>query len=439
MNSPTEENIETVITGLKMFFEHMIETKDFSLREFFDFMEPIFTSEGYRDTKKDLTGGHILILTEVGAGDFITMTPAIREIRRVYPDANITMVVHPRAFELAEPCPYVNEIILNPQNTLLWNIFDFYQITMNTATLLLEKRFDICFAFTIHPHTPLLMYMSGAKIRINSIDNETFESFNRSRGLTQYLMHLSTHLFPYNTYGYHRTDRFLSLIENLLHLPITNRKQELWYTPDDVEIAKSYLKGITSPIYSLNMGSVYKINQYPPEKYARLIELILEEEPESTFVILGGGQNDLDSAKILKNALQEVTYQKNILDLTNKVSYRQSVVILSLCYLHIGNDTGTMHMAAAAGCPVLNPIPYAASLPMYNTGCSKRWYPYGVPSVRVQPKEPLDECKNSHAYRGCRAKISHCITQIEPETLLKGFKLLKERIAKKINEPMYIH
>lgn len=437
LSTPTKENIETVMRGFEEFFAHMVKTQGFNLQEFVNFMEPKFAAAGYRDTDKTIRGGNILILTEIATGDFILATGAIREVRRLYPNARITLVAHQRAFEFAECCPYVDELIINPQKFPIYNPFDFYKTNTPIAYRLLEQRFDICFAFVMQPHNPLLMYMSGAKVRVTALDHENTYKLNEIQALTEYLMHLATHLFPYTTYGYHRADRFFSLIENFLHLPIMNRKMEIWYTPSDFGFAKSHLKNISSPIYSLNMGGMRKY--YPPEKYAKLLEMILRKEPTATFVILGGGQNDLQSAEILKKALPK-TYEKNIIDLTNKLSFRQSAAVLRFCDMYIGNDTGTMHVAAAMNCPVLTPNCFAADLPVRNTDTPRRWYPYGVPSVIVQPKHALPECKNIQYYEpyGCAAGVPHCITQIEPETLFKGFKLLKKRVAAGINEPLYM-
>ena len=437
MGNPTEENIAKVMAGFQIFLDHTVQTHNLDLNKLVNLMEPIFKAEGYRDAAS-FGGGNILILTEVSIGDFIVATPAIREIRRIYPHANIIMVVHPRAAELAEACPYVNELILNPQRHESYDPLEIYKANMGGVPKLLQQRFDICFSFSIHPHNPLLMYMSGAKIRVSSIDDENMETFNQSQGLTQHFMRLSTHLFPYNTYGYHRVDRFLSLIENLLYLPIIDRKTEVWGTPADVEFAKQCLNGISTPLYALNMGGIGHKKHYPPEKYARLLEMILDEEPTATFVILGGGQDDLTSAEIIKTVAPKI-YANNVVDLTNKTTFRQSAVILGFCNMYIGNDAGTMHAAAAVGCPVLSPNCFPADLPISPNDIPQIWYPYGVPSVIVQPEHALPECKDFHSPFGCVATFPHCITQIEPETLFRGFKLLKERIAEKILAPLYVH
>ena len=106
----------------------------------------------------------------------------------------------------------------------------------------------------------------------------------------------------------------------------------------------------------------------------------------------------------------------------------------------IGNDTGTSHVAAGLGCPVLSPNCFSADFKMREIDAPVRWAPYGVASVIVMSEHALPECKGEpHEGYGCKLKTrTHCIAQIEPETLFKGFHLLKERAAKKINEPLYL-
>ena len=63
-------------------------------------------------------GGNVLIILDaVGVGDFMWKTSVLREIRRVYPTAKIRLVMYPAAAVMAETCPYVDELILNPANS----------------------------------------------------------------------------------------------------------------------------------------------------------------------------------------------------------------------------------------------------------------------------------------------------------------------------------
>lgn len=387
-------------------------------------------------------GGNILILTDLGVGDFICSTGAIREIRRVYPDSRITLLSCRKAFSFAEICPYADEVILCEKFGYAFP--EMYTFGMEIAARLLQQRFDICFSFMTHPYLDLLMYMSGADFRVTYMFWNRLPRMNDEKypDLRIRLKSLGTKtvLFGGSNCNWHMANKYFSLLEEILHVPILNRKLEVWYTPGDFSAVKARLgDNIFGSLYSLCMGGTWGRVHYPPEKYARLLELIAEEDPSARFVIVGGGNKDLRSAKIFKVASPEL-YEKKVIDLVNKLTYRQSAVVLSFCKMHIGNDTGTSHVAAGVGCPVLSPNCFAANFKMGALDAPARWSPYGVPSVIVQPEHALPECnKKSYGGHGCKKKeIPHCITQIAPEALFKGFHLLKERAERKINEPLYI-
>ena len=408
-------------------------------------MEPEFADADYSekidsdsaDIKKN---GNILILTELGVGDFIIATGTIREIRQIYPNAHITLVAHRKTLSFAEVCPYVDEVIFNKNFGTKFP--EMYEFCMETAKELLNRHFDICFSLATHAYTDLLMYMSGARIRLTSIYWRNLNNLDsiKKNDLLRYMKLLATHIVPYGDSHCHMADRNFSLPEEILHIPIFNRKLEVWYTPEDLSIAKENLKDAPVPFYALCMGGTWGRKRYPPEKYALLLEMIAEEEPSAHFVIFGGGNADLKAAQVLKETSPEL-YEKRITDLTNKLTYRQTAAALSFCKMLIANDTGTSHIAAGIGCPVLSPNCFAADFKINDLVAPARWSPYGVASVIVLPEHALPECQGRlRDNSGCRMReISHCITQIEPETLFRGFHLLKRRVKKKITKPLYVH
>lgn len=466
-----EKDVAAVMAAFKEFYDKNLSAgQDFNAKAFMDFMEPKFAEAGYRkglNTKvvkisednfialKNLSysdfilpnphfanvGGNILILTDLGVGDFICSTGAIREIRRVYPDSRITLLSCRKAFSFAEICPYADEIIIYAKYSAKFP--PLYRIGMELATKLLQRRFDISFCFSVHTHADVIAYMSGAEQRFShiswkNVDKMLSETINPASPPKLKLLATKTSVFGGSNCI--MPNRYFLILEEILHVPILNRKLEAWYTPGDFSAVKASLgDNIFGSLYSLCMGGTWGRVHYPPEKYARLLELIAEEDPSARFVIVGGGNKDLRSAEIFKAASPEL-YEKKVIDLVNKLTYRQSAVGLSFCKMHIGNDTGTSHVAAGVGCPVLSPNCFAANFKMGALDAPARWSPYGVPSVIVQPEHALPECnKKPYGGHGCKKKeIPHCITQIAPETLFKGFHLLKERAERKINKPLYI-
>ena len=432
-----KKQIQNVIDGFNKYYKIFTESKSFSAIDFKEYMEPIFTEAGYRQHDKDHQT-NILIIHDAGVGDFILMSAAIREIRRLYPMAHITMVIYPRALNLAEFCPYVDELIPNARQCNWFDFVDNYKWNTNFVEILLQRNFDIAYAFTHYDTTPMLAYMSGAKERISYKFTEKDTVFGAAPCyLFSSLMTLEV---PQQLYGIHTVDNALGFLDYSLHASVMNREIEVWYTPLDVTVAKELLEEYRNKkLYAVCMGGSSNFKCWSPENYAILIELILNAETDSFFIILGGGDNDIKLSEIVYQKLAGKGLDERILDLTNKTTYRQSAAVLKLCDYYIGTDTSAMHIAAALKVPVLVPFCFPADIQTTNESTIKMFYPYHVPSVIVQPKHALPECKDSKDSYGCKIRNRpHCITQIKPETMFTAFKLLKEQIAKGSTEPLYV-
>lgn len=445
-----KKNIDDVISGLEKYLQHMNDTKQVNIQEFMNFMEPIFKNAGYREKNISAQSNILIILDAVGVGDFLWKTGVLREIRRIYPDANIRLVMHPAAKVIAETCPYVDEIIINPPQFNFTDFIGMFKQNIEVAKKLLTEKTDICYAFTYYHHTPLLMYMSGAVERISykfeEDDTINWPDSSASPHLPymplkrSHLNLLSTVSVPQFLNGGHNVDISFAPLDYILKTPVSKRNMEVWLTPLDKNVAKNILADKSKKYFALAMGGNTLNKHYPPENYAKLIQKILREEKNSMFVILGGGNWDLQSAEIFKNNLPTEIYKNNVIDLTDKLNYRQSAAVLSLCKIYIGNDTGLMHIAAAVNVPVLTIFCIPADLPEHKITTALTCYPYNVPNVIVQPAKSLPECAEIkiHYFYGCKSAKSHCITQVKVETVFKGYKLLKDRISKNIVEPIYI-
>ena len=432
-------NAELVMNAFEEYAQHFIQTKKFDMKEFLNFIEPKFSAAGYRTAPKIGDELNVLIIHDAGIGDFVLQSGAIREIRRLYPAAHITLAVNGGSVPLAESCPYVNEIIcLEPSQ----NGFDrMYMLCAKTARKIFQRRIDICYAYIHRAWTPFLMYMSGARIRITHKVKDIDDAFlmSQKNSILKSLEFLATDFVPMFIYGQHMVDVFFSPLDFTLKLPVENRELEIWYTALDKTNAKNILAQATRPVYAISMGGAEMMKHYPPENYAKLVEMILAEDSTATFVILGGHE-DLKSAQILKENLDEKIFTEHIIDLTDKINFRQCAAIISFCKMYIGNDTGTMHIATAAKCPVLEPNCFAKDLPMNKFDYVRFFSPYKVPAVVVQPLQALDGCQITTPYdsMGCRVNKPHCITQITPEILFDGYHLLKEKISTKDFSTSYI-
>lgn len=438
----TQKNINEVIQSFYQFKEWM-KYIGFNIKDFINFMEPVFHQTGYREPQQDTGQQHqtkILIIQDAGSGDFIIHSGVIREIRRLHPDAYISLVIKSPAVELAYRCPYVNELFYQ-NGPLMYGDFDqMFKDHINMAQIFLKDKYDICYSFAYVPETQLLMYMSGARERVsmNVYTNYMEEAnFTNTQIFTfKDVEAFYTHIVPRPSYYCHRADMAFAVLEHYLKTSITNRSLEVWYDSSELENAKSFIKDANKPLYALCMGGSYHLRKkYPPEKYAEFIKMVVAREENATFVILGAGLEDLESSITLIRALPKEIRGKSIIDLTNEISFRESAAVLSLCDAYIGNDTGTKHLAAAVKCPVLEVNCYAFDIPVGLGDNPAVYYAYMVPNVIVRPKKALQECANDEIYHdphGCKTIFeSHCIAQIDPQTLLTGLDILKQKIMKK--------
>lgn len=437
MNQPSE----FIIKSFEGFMQESMKKGTFSLDDFIAAMEKKFSEAGYRDLPKANEKLNVLIIHDAGIGDFVLQSGAIREIRRLYSGAHITLMVNGGSLPLAESCPYVDEVIVLDE--VKAGFVEMYTACAQMARKVLISRQDICYAFIHRAWTPFLMYMSGARIRITYRAEEIEEVFLMSKpnDLLRSVNRFTTEFVSMFEYGAtHMVDGLFAPLDHVLKAPVANRELEIWCTAVDMTSAEVFLSKLTRPIYVMSMGGVEFMKHYPPEKYAELVKKILREEPTATFVLVGGGDADVNSAAAFKAALGEEIFNARVADTTNRLNIRQVASIIILSDMYIGNDTGAMHIAAAAKRPILSPNCFADDLPRKRSDYVNFFSPYHVPSVIVQPKHALDECKVTEPYdsMGCRVNKPHCITQITVDALLHGFHLLKVCAADKINEPLFL-
>ena len=406
-----------MVDGCKKFLKRVEEKQALDIAEMKNFMEPIFSQAGYR---QEGAVENVLILHEAGAGDFISMSAGIREIRRAFPTARITMVVSQNAAELAELCPHVDELIVEPFMFRGSNISrhivapqhlaGMSLVLLGIAEKLLARRYDIAFTGLYSaPTTPLLAYMAGARRRVG----------HKFGGLSAFL----TDIVPQNDKGTHAADKMLSYIEHVTGERATNRRLEAWFAQADIDTVNAMIPP-HQKLCAIGLGGGLAKNHYPPESYAKFINILLDHDCEMNCILLGG-PGDMADGQLVMSKVDAA----RVADLTGKITFRQTAAAISLCDVYIGNDTGSTHLAAATQTPLITvhcfPLDLARDMSNLN-----RWYPYEVPSVVVCPSRALPECRDSKNIRGCQSGKAHCIRQITPRDLFAAYKLLLTRIDK---------
>ncbi len=440
------EEKENVCRALERICEKFREEKVFYFDKFIGYMERVFAENGYRDKGNQKNTHNILILTDSGVGDFIQATPAIKEVRRIYPRARITLLIYPRATNLALGCPYVDEVIPVPQIIGVLPLEE--QLKYNIEFVkdnLLDKRFDVAFIFNNYFHSVLLAYMSGAVRRIGEAVTKT--DFWGGVDIKATEMLLTDRGVP-DTLGddVSYADCFLGILDEFKGVPVDDRKPEIWYKADDRVVADVIAETcLAENLYciAIGIGGTRASKFWPVDRYAEMANSLLDTTDKNALFIIFGGPDNKDEGDVLEKSIKN----KRAINLAGITSFRQSAAVMDLCDRgYIGNDTSTLHMMAALGKPVLVVNAYSADKPLVSKCPGYIASPLlirtkGVPAVVVVPDKAADECvsDNSSSYGCIHTYEPHCINGVKVDAVVHGWRLLQDNVKKGIKEHQIVY
>ncbi|WP_135467273.1 glycosyltransferase family 9 protein [Crenalkalicoccus roseus] len=125
-----------------------------------------------------------------------------------------------------------------------------------------------------------------------------------------------------------------------------------WFGPADAARAAALLGGEGGAWIGLGPTANWARKVWPAERFVALYRALAGPDgplPGARAVLLGGaGAEEAAMAAPVREALGA-----RALDLTGRLSLPEAAAVLARCALFVGNDSGLMHLAAAAGAPTL--------------------------------------------------------------------------------------
>lgn len=402
--------------------------RPFVPQELVDHMEPVFKEAGFRGEASPYEGQRILVVKDDAAGDFVLFSPFLRELRRLYPKAHITLFGSDRNENLAQCCPYIDNLLvknLEKEKGPFWEMFPI--LARQAVECFVPYHFDMGFCGCMGLNTPgiLLMYMGGVNRRISYTQiRQDIHGKITDLGWDRML----TTAVPFLLVRQSDADRDLYLLEHLLQLPIADRQLELWTLATDREEAQRAVrpllenKGIRR-LYTVMPCTSERFREWPVERFIELLKVIMKQEEDLGLVIMGG-RRDIPRTEAMAKA-----FPGRAISLAGKIPFRVSAEVVGLTEKYIGADTALMHIAAARHVPVLTTFPFPGDLQLHPLSIPFRFQPYKVPSVIVLPhKAAGDHCQQLYG-TGCAVTgAPHCILNISVEKMLEGYAYLSKRI-----------
>ena len=271
-------------------------------------------------------------------GDAAMTVPALRQLRRLLPDAHITLVTRPSTKGLFADVDFLDEVLVYDRHGL--------RSLLSQVGEWRRCRFDLAVIFQNAFEAALIPALARVPFRIGYA--------TEGRRL------LLTHPVPLPEWrsSRHEVFYYLNIVQELERL-VDGTETILNTAPDaSLNISESRRtegldllrqQGVqdTGPLVALCPGSINsRAKRWPSERYASLADALIEQLQAEVLLI--GSPDELDVTLEVSRQMRN----KPIL-LTGKTDLSQAVAILSLVDLLITNDTGPAHVAPALGRPTL--------------------------------------------------------------------------------------
>jgi heptosyltransferase-2 len=274
-------------------------------------------------------------------GDAVLTVPAIKAVRRAFPDAHISLLVKPWVAEIFSGNPDVDEII--PYDAKFNGIAGKFRLTK----VLRESRFDTAILLQNAFDAALITWLARIPERIG---------YKRDfRGL------LLTNAIPVpeDILDQHQVNYYLNIVKSVQD-NIEDTPPYIYLSDSERQRASetiaSGLQDPDLPLIGINPGATYgSAKRWPPEYFATLIMKIINVL--NGRIIIFGSPSEIEIANEIINEINKlkiklkIEYASRIMVMSGKTNLRELAALISECDVFITNDSGPMHMAAALHVP----------------------------------------------------------------------------------------
>lgn len=348
----------------------------------------------------------VLIVRLDAIGDLVMMSPSLRELRRAKPRADITLVVTPMTVGLFSSCPYVDRVLAyQPPKSRIGRLFrPFYAWRY--------CRHNICngFDIAIVPRVSsdwgygagYLAFFSGATRRIGYSSGVDEEKKCLDAGFDRFY----TELLPAPRH-LHEVERNLNVLR-YMGIEVKDNRLEFWISPDDEAfILRQWERKKDVFRIALFLSTSTDRKEWDVKFYAETLKR-LEENHRVEVFLLGAGKHAADLAcEMLRRYPQAI-------DLTDRLTLRQTGAFLRTSSLYLGGDTGPMHIADACHIPSVILFCHPEGADKTHVSSPERFGPWENKVIILRPKA-FPGCEH-----GCEKDYAHCINNISVDEVVEA-------------------
>lgn len=345
-------------------------------------------------------GQHTVVVLRLDhIGDLVLTGPFLVQLRAAYPASHIVLVVTTTNADLARRLSVVDEVVAIPDRRS--RRFGRAQKALDRRRLV--RRLRSCrMDMTINPRWDFDHY--GALEIIRSLGAPVRLGFAEADKRVQPSVFTRVVEVPADE---HEALKPLHLLPEADVRARSDLKHPRWFSAADERAADELVAAADAPLIVFGIGADEGRKVWPPERFARCAETLCERF--GAVAVIVGSKADSGSAA------RFATIAPNCINLAGATSLPVAAAVIARAALFVGNDAGPMHLAAAAGVPIVEIRCHPrAGAPEHRYG-PERFGPRPGPAVTLQPAAPAEGCVES-----CDAQEAHCILATSVEDVVSA-------------------
>ncbi len=332
----------------------------------------------------------ILAIRLDSIGDFLMTTPALRSLQKRFPSAQMDILVQPGVAPVAKTFAGLHGLETLRCNFLirggrrLPGIFEW-------ASKLIElrrRKYDLVVEFSGLFHSAAAAWATGARIRIGFRHPVSMGFFTLKN-----LCHWHSHAVLVNESS-HIADQMLLLPQALGGAPDTGGWEPIRDSDSDLlaedVLASAGTGPANGPLVLLHPGGKWPPRRWSAENFSLVIDILREKGIR--VAVMGGPGDDTAIDEIRRHCRSEPVF------LWPPAPLETIWGVLKIADAFIGNDSGPMHMAAAAGTPIV--ALFGPTHPKRSAPRGSEFFPFyaALECSPCQQYFEVDKCRRGHNY-----------------------------------------
>ncbi len=334
----------------------------------------------------------ILIIKIAAIGDLLLITPAVRAIKKSFPQARITLLVGTWSRQIIEGNPNIDEIIEVPDE-IFFRIRPFSLLSL--IWKIRKEHFDMVFVWHRSMAFRFFSWLLRIKRRVG---------FSRNKNGSFLTHYVEENPEIHEILEYQSTLKPLGIESSEIDMDLVLSDVDQKFADDlwkEHGISDKDLTISIAPAGAKNPKEIVPLKHWLKEYYAEVSDVLIHKK--NAKVIFVGNKDD---SAVINEILSRM--KGKAIDLSGKTNLKQAAAVIKRCSLFIGNDSAPMHIAAALKTPVVSlfgPTNPRELAPLdYN-------HKYLFAEVECSP------CYRNGRFPNCKTK--NCMKEIKPAEVSK--------------------